>query len=248
LSEDTIALQNKRVSIGFQARTTAGAVINNLRATVLSWTGAADTITSDVVNAWSAQGTDPTLVANWTKEIAGTNLALGTSFTEYKIENILIDTASTNNVALFIWCDDTDCALNDVVYISQVRMNLGTQLLPYTRRSKKEEFEKCSYFFERLVATSAETSFGAGCAMDGTHTEIYISYPLKRSAPTLTYGGGLEVDDSTGERAVSAITGHCGLTGAKLDTTHAAGSGGGRGAIMSAATDTAAYIQLDSRL
>jgi hypothetical protein len=58
-----------RVSLSFKARRGTGHTTpTKIRAGVLAWSDAADTVTSDIVDAWGAEGTNPTAVANWTFE------------------------------------------------------------------------------------------------------------------------------------------------------------------------------------
>ena len=43
---------------------------------MLAWTGTADTVTSDVVSAWGADGVTPTWATNWTAENTPSNLGV----------------------------------------------------------------------------------------------------------------------------------------------------------------------------
>lgn len=145
-NKDAIKYAGKVASLQFKARTTTGKVIRNIRAAVLSWSSTADAVTSDVVSVWGAQGTNPTLAANWTAENTAANLALvADTWTTYKIENISIDTASMANLAVFIWVDDTDCAVDDLLYIADVQLNQGAVCLPYLPRRYEDEVARCSY-------------------------------------------------------------------------------------------------------
>jgi len=108
-------------SLSFKARKGgSNATLGSLRAAIISWSGTEDVITRDVVSSmsWGAAGTNPTLAANWTYENTPSNLALTTSYQEFKIENVAIDTASAKNVGVFIWTDDTNATVNDIVYLA----------------------------------------------------------------------------------------------------------------------------------
>jgi hypothetical protein len=158
-NREAIDVIGGKVSIGFSIKTASGKIINNIRASILSWDGASDTVTSDVVSAWNASGTNPTLVANWTAENTATNIPLYTDWVDHYIENIDIDTPSTNNIALFIWVDDTDCAVGDELYISKVRLIEGIEICKYSQRYFTSEIILCkrfyqkSYNFETIPAT-----------------------------------------------------------------------------------------------
>jgi hypothetical protein len=157
-SSDSIKLAGKYVNISFKAKTVTDKIINNLRASVLSWSGTADAVTSDVISAWGNSGTNPTLVANWTAENTASNFALTTSWTHYQISNIYIDTASMSNVALFIWVDDTDCSVNDLLYICQIEMilsdGINTDTWTYVPRPFEEELDFCKRFYRKTYLVS----------------------------------------------------------------------------------------------
>ncbi len=145
-NKDAIKYAGKYASLQFKARTTTGHVVENVRAAVLSWSSTADTVTSDVVATWNAEGANPTWATNWTAENTAANLVLvADTWTTYKIENIYVDTASMTNLAVFIWVDDTDCALEDLLYITDVQINEGAVCLPYMPRSFDSDASLCSY-------------------------------------------------------------------------------------------------------
>lgn len=150
-------------SLSFKARTSSSARINNLRAAILSWSSTADTVTSDVVSAWGASGTNPTLVANWTYENTPENLAVTQdAWGEHKIEGVLIDTASAANVAVFIWSDDGTTDLNDVVIITDVRLVPGYQAQPGNARSFEEDVTACQRFLQKSFPLATAPAAAAG--------------------------------------------------------------------------------------
>jgi len=146
-SKNSVPFSGKSVSVSFQAKTTAAKLIENLRCAVLSWDGAADSPTSDIVSAWNAEGANITPVANWTLENVPADIAIDTDWTKYNINNISIDTAGMTNLALFIWVDDTDAAANDELFIAQVQMNEGSTVLDYCPRQFEEEIALCQRYF-----------------------------------------------------------------------------------------------------
>lgn len=152
-NKDAIKYAGKVASLQFKARTTTGKVIENVRAVVLSWNSTADTVTSDVVASWGSEGSNPTWATNWTAENTATNKALvADTWTTYKIENISIDTASMTNLAVFIWVDDTDAAVDDLLYLADVQLNEGAVCLPYQPRTFEEDIEKCYRYWESSYA------------------------------------------------------------------------------------------------
>ena len=138
-------------SLSFQARTTTGAIIENVRAVILSWAGTADSVTSDVVSAWNAEGSNPTWASNWTAENTPANLAVtADAFATHTIENVSIDTSSAVNIAVFIWVDDTDAALNDVLYISDISLVEGPSASGMKYSSYADELARCRRYFRTI--------------------------------------------------------------------------------------------------
>lgn len=178
-------------SLSFKARTTS-LQVENLRAHVLSWDGTADTVTSDVVSAWGAEGTNPTFVTNWTAENTAANLALTNAYQTFKIEGISIDTASAKNIAVFIHVDDTDLVAGDVVYITDVQLELGSVATTVEKASYAAELAKCQRFYEHSydIGTAPGTSTEAGAVRFSdpvANGSLSIHWKMtKRAAPTMT--------------------------------------------------------------
>lgn len=148
-AKDAAAIIGGTASLSFSARKgESNATIDTLRAAIISWSSTEDVVTSDVVGTWAGAGTNPTLATNWTYENTPSNLTLTTSFQTFKIENVSIDTASTKNVAVFIWLDDTDGTVGDLVYISNIKLEKGTISTPYIPRQVEQEFSLCMRYYQ----------------------------------------------------------------------------------------------------
>jgi len=157
-------LVGSNASLSFQAKTTGNA-IRNIRAAILSWTGTADAFTDaerGVVDTtfWNAEGVDPTLVANWIYENIPVDLALGTSYQTFKIENIC-------NVAVFIWVDDTDAAVGDVLLLGEMRLVEGATADVSGHRSIGEELTLCQRYFCKSFPYATAPADGTGLAASG---------------------------------------------------------------------------------
>lgn len=191
-NKEAIKYAGKVASLQFKARTVTGKVIENVRAAVISWSSTADAVTSDVVSAWENEGTNPTLAANWTYENTATNNALvADAWTTYKIENISIDTASMANLAVFIWVDDTDASVDDLLYLADVQLNQGAVCLPYQPRSFDLELRSSQRFFQKSyvysTALNANTidSICTVCSRASASTSVN-SVVVKFSVPMRT--------------------------------------------------------------
>jgi hypothetical protein len=184
-------IQNKNVWLSFKARTT-GSSISNVKAVVLSWTGTADTVTSDVVSAWGADGVTPTWATSWTAENTPTNLGVTNTWGEYRV-NALMDTSAIKNVAVFIWCDDTSTTVGDFLYITDVQLEINESPTPFERRPFGIELQLCQRYYEKSYdyATAVGTLTVTGSVStiySATYTAaIGFRFQVrKRGTPTVT--------------------------------------------------------------
>lgn len=208
-SQNCAHLVSDFVNLSFYARTTSGQV-ENLRAAVISWDSTADTVTSDVVSAWNAEGANPTLVANWTYENTPSNLALNNSYQRFILEKIEIDTASTANIGVFIWVDDTDLAASDVFYVAGVQLEkwyAGREASDFIHRPIQRELELARRYFQKtfpqgtapaqnlgsvvgcIGAIGDGETDGAGGAHRGDFAADWRFSPTMFSTPTITTFG-----------------------------------------------------------
>ncbi|OPX80441.1 MAG: Carbohydrate binding domain protein [Methanosaeta sp. PtaB.Bin039] len=202
-SREALKYSGGVASLQFKARTTAGKVIENIRAAVLAWNGTADSVTSDVISSWGAEGSNPTWATNWTAENTAANNALvADAWTTFKIENISIDTSGMVNLAVLIWIDDTDAAVDDLLYLADIQLNLGAVCLPYASIPYAVDLFKAMRYFIVYQQNDAE-QWGWGRA--GSTDTVYVTraLPIKmRVAPT-----GICVPDDTSHRAVRLADG-----------------------------------------
>jgi hypothetical protein len=231
-------------SAGFEARTTSGAIIENIRMGLITWDGTADTITSDVVSAWAAEGTNPTLIANWTFENTPANQTVtADAYAEHKIENVSIDTASGKNVGLLVWVDDADAAINDLLYISKLRVNSGSKLMAWRPNSTAEENSRMA----RMLFLDGGRGF-SGHVINATTVAVDVSFPTVMDVPpTATL-----IDTSPAVNIGSDITGSgsaivAGVTsrGAKINVDGFTGLTAGQGLSLNNLTTV---FKFDARL
>lgn len=221
-NKDSKPLIGGNVSLSFKAKRGASDTSTLLRAAVLSWSSTADTVTSDVVDAWGAEGTNPTLVENWTFENTPVALAeLTDSYQTYKIENISIDTASTTNVAVFIWSDDMTNAVGDLVYITQVKLELGSVATSFVSRPYGGELRLCQRYYEKSFDYSVTPADNLGTGLGGAlhfipqstfsyHIigTVYYKVSKRITNPTITYYNPGAVDASNKLRNLTGSTNH----------------------------------------
>lgn len=177
-----------KCSLSFYAKTSDATNYTLIRAGVVAWSGTADAPTSDIISAWNAEGANPTLIANWTFENTPAALsALTTSVQRFTIENIDLDTASTANLAVFIWMDDMTNGVGDIVYISGVKLEAGAVCTPYVERSYSEEYWDCLEYLWMIRRTVTAENIATGVVQSATDALLHVPFPrAMRTTPTLS--------------------------------------------------------------
>ena len=135
------------VTLSFQAKVSATTKLDNVKCAVVAWSGTADSVTSDIISAWGAEGTNPTLIANATYENTPANLNVTTSWATYSV-TANVDTASTANIIVFIWSDVTDTTAGDFLHITNAQLEIGTSATPFERRLYNQELANCQRYYE----------------------------------------------------------------------------------------------------
>jgi hypothetical protein len=135
------------VTLSFQAKVSATTKLDNVKCAIVAWSGTADSVTSDIISAWEAEGTNPTLIANATYENTPANLNVTTSWATYSV-TANVDTASTANIIVFIWSDVTDTTAGDFLYITNAQLEVGSSATPFERRLYNQELANCQRYFQ----------------------------------------------------------------------------------------------------
>jgi hypothetical protein len=167
------------VTLSFQAKVSATTKLDNVKCAIVAWSGTADSVTSDIISAWGAEGTNPTLIANATYENTPANLNVTTSWATYSV-TANVDTASTANIIVFIWSDVTDTTAGDFLHITNAQLEIGSTATPFERRLYNQELANCQRYYQkgeqRHRADPPPTALGAS---------IYFPTTM-RTTPTVT--------------------------------------------------------------
>jgi hypothetical protein len=171
-----IPLRGHKISVSFAVKTLADKVINNIRVAVLEWTSTADTVTSDVVSNWAS---DLTFATNWAALNTPGNLALTTSEQTFKVEDITIG-ASCNNLAVFVWVDDTDCVVDDILQLGEVQVVLGNSVSTFQNAPSHFEIEACLRRYQETASSMIVGAFTTVCW-------AFVTFPTPMAyTPTVT--------------------------------------------------------------
>jgi hypothetical protein len=185
-NKDVIGLVGNTVTFSFKAKVSSTTKLDNVKAAIVAWSGTADTVTSDIISAWGAEGTNPTLIANATYENSPANLSLTTSYATYSI-SAAVDTASTTNLILFVWSDVTDTTLGDFLYISETKLELGSTAtaFQYAGGTIASELSDCQRYYFHYKSGNNVSITMVGYFSTGTIIGV-IPFPTQmRIAPTM---------------------------------------------------------------
>jgi hypothetical protein len=254
-NKDVIGLVGNTVTFSFKAKVSATTKLDNVKAAIVAWSGTADTVTSDIISAWGAEGTNPTLIANATYENTPANLNLTTSYATYSI-TAPVDTASTQNLILFIWSDVTDTTAGDFLYIAESKLELGSTAtaFEYAGGTFQGELAACQrYYYRAGDGTEAYAIVSStGWTVNSTTAAAFINLPVRfRAVPTAVEFSNIAIQDT----GLSLIA----VTSASFDTNSfsgnivnvnlfATGITGGRFARALANNSTSGYLALTAEL
>ena len=185
-SDNCVGLTGGTVTLSFKAKVSATTKLDNVKAAVVAWSGTADTVTSDIISAWGAEGTNPTLIANATYENTPANLSVTTSYATYSV-TASVDTASTTNIIVFIWSDVTDTTAGDFLYVTDVQIESGAVATPFEQRPVGTELVLCQRYYE--VGGFFHVAYSSGSINLGSTVKFAVT---KRAVPTL-----IQADTST---------------------------------------------------
>lgn len=173
------------VTLSFQAKVSSLTKLDNVKCAIVAWSGTADTVTSDIISAWGAEGTNPTLIANATYENTPVNLGVTTSFASYSV-TANIDTASTKNIIVFIWSDVTDTTLGDFLYITNVQLESGSTATSFDYRPIGTELALCQRYYYHL-ASGINGQMATGFYYSTTQIQTWVKFAVSmRAAPVLS--------------------------------------------------------------
>jgi hypothetical protein len=238
------------VTLSFQAKVSSTTKLDNVKCAIVAWSGTADTVTSDIISAWGAEGTNPTLIANATYENTPANLNVTTSFATYSV-TANVDTASTSNIIVFIWSDVTDTTAGDFLYITNVQLEAGSVATPFERRDYGRELAMCQRYTQKYPAGT--NNFGnlvnGNCSLT-TRLQGVFTYPVPmRATPTYTLSGNFRILSGASNIAVvSSDASDADATGALLRFEVASGLTVGNGGVVTASSSSTANALFSAEL
>jgi len=206
--KNCVGLIGNTVTLSFKAKVSATTKLDNVKCAIVAWSGTADTVTSDIISAWGAEGTNPTLIANATYENTPANLNVTTSYATYSV-SAAVDTSSTKNIIVFIWSDVTDTTAGDFLYITDVQLEKGSAASDFEFLPIDVSLGRCQrYFIKYISGTSLVIGTGSYYSATSLVIPIRLNQTM-RTAPTLIQTTGASyyfVDKASGLDAFDNFT------------------------------------------
>jgi len=187
------------VTLSFDAKVSSTTKLDNVKCAIVAWSGTADSVTSDIISAWGAEGTNPTLIANATYENSPANLNVTTSFARYTV-SAAVDTSSTTNIIVFIWSDVTDTTLGDFLYITNVQLEKSSTATSFDYRPYGTELMLCQRYYQKITGDLFGSNANVGYA-------VWSFKVSMRTAPTVTGNTGT-IDSNTSEYVQCYLNGY----------------------------------------
>jgi hypothetical protein len=148
--KNCVDLIGQEVTLSFKAKVSATTNLDNVKCAIIAWDGTADSLTDDMISAWGAEGTDPTLATNYTYENTPANLNLTTSYATYTT-TATIDTSGAKNVVVFIWSDVTTTSAGEFLYITDVQLEKSPSNSTFERKSFAQQLFDCQRYYQRYA-------------------------------------------------------------------------------------------------
>lgn len=187
--KDCVNLIGETVTLSFQAKVSATTNLDNVKAAIISWSGTADDPTDDMISAWGAEGTDPTLATNFTYENTPANLNLTTSYATYSV-TATVDTASAKNIIVFIWSDVTTTSAGEFLYLSDVKLEAGQTATPFEHEDFGTTLRKCQRFYVQQ-RVDIQTPIGGSMIVPIYFPTTMRATPALSAVATGSTAGGL---------------------------------------------------------
>jgi hypothetical protein len=250
-NKDVIGLVGNTVTFSFKAKVSSTTKLDNVKAAIVAWSGTADTVTSDIISAWGAEGTNPTLIANATYENSPANLSVTTSYATYSV-SAAVDTASTKNLILFVWSDVTDTTAGDFLYIAESKLELGSTATAfvYAGGTIQGELAACQRYYQRSTGTAANTAYiCSGVAISTTRVFLNYASPVTmRTAPSVAQSSASIGNGVISNQNITSIAYYSSGSLQQISLDISVGSGLTASGIFTLALPQNAYIELNAEL
>lgn len=129
-------------------------VTDNIRMAILGWTGAADGVTSDVVNNWASAAYTAGnffLAANVNPYAVSGAIPLVAGVDQSTADLTVAIPADLNNLIVFVWTENT-VVQNVTLDLTQAQLEVGSVSSPYEFTDFAKELEICQRYYSKSWA------------------------------------------------------------------------------------------------
>tara|TARA_Y100000296_G_C5162488_1_gene252659 strand:- start:223 stop:1404 length:1182 start_codon:yes stop_codon:yes gene_type:complete len=203
--QNCIDLIGNAVTFSFKAKVSATTKLDNVKAGIIAWSSTADAVTDDIVSAWGAEGTNPTLASNLTFENTPANLSVTTSWATYSV-SANIDTSSTTNIIVFIWSDVSDTTAGDFLYITDCQLEVGSSATTFERRDYASELARCQWYYQVLFNPGRKNIDSENICISYMHSNGYSYGSINHPNP-IRDGGTASIKNKGEFQALSSAGG-----------------------------------------
>ena len=261
------ARQDGKVSLSFDARKPVSSGITKIRCAVLRWIGSPDamTATSIIGNTFAGWGggnesTNPTLGTSWSYLADGAAatykefLVDDSWTTRYKFEGMVVPDAvdgnNSNNLAAFIWIQDTSYAASDTVQFAAVQLEVGATASDYAVKSIADEITESERYFSKTYNLEVEpkTVTDVGAVQHPSSVPATLNFAANEAFLPVSFPGRMRTTPTV--TVIAPGTGTVGsVTGSVDNDLAAAGSDSGeRGTMVKVTADPASTQSLKAHV
>lgn len=202
---EATALAGKVVTLSFYATALAGLAADNgniVTASIFTGTG------SD--QGFGSFTASPAITPAWTGIAAPVNqtaLTITTTPTRYSVTGTLSAATTEAAVAICFTPTATGAGATDGFAVTGVQLEVAPSPSAYEFHQYDYDLSQAQRFFYRLSETAAVTAFAPCVAIDTTHTNCVVPFPVTmRAAPTMTYTAGFATPTSTTQATLGACS------------------------------------------
>lgn len=202
---ESTALAGKTVTLSFFAAALAGLAADNgnlITASIFTGTG------SD--QGLGTMTASPAITPAWTGIAFSVNqqvIPITTTPTRYQVTGAIPAAATEVGVAICFTPTATGAGATDGFAFVGAQLEVATSASPYEFHTVQQDLAKAQRYFYRLTETAAVTPIAPCSAVDTTHTNCLIQFPVPmRTVPTMTYANGFASPTSTTQATLGACT------------------------------------------
>lgn len=194
-------LRGKTATLSARIRCSAAVQINYA---VLEWTGTANSVTSDVISAWSGS---PTYVANVIERAKGTITPVAATWTDVPALNAAIGTGSNNLIVLF-W-SNADLAQNVTLDFARAQLERGSYATPFEFADESVVRARCTDYYRTGSLDfdgAAGLRYASGSGPNFHNTSHSFGTGM-RATPTVGINGAITYENCSAITFVAGSTG-----------------------------------------